>query len=74
MYKKNKKGQGIGNLILLIVTVIFFFAVFPFWNGMFKAAADIHTGILADVINFIPFIILIIVLIKVVNLDASGAD
>lgn len=70
----NNKGQmgGIGTVILLIVSLIFFFSTYPFWQSMFTEAAAIHTGFIADIISFIPFIVLLIVFIRVVNFDVGS--
>lgn len=73
MIMKNKKGQ-LGPMLAVIITLVFFLALYPFWQSMFNAAEGVHTGFLADVIGFIPFLVWLMVIVKVINLDSSGAQ
>jgi len=66
----NKKGF-LGKLILVFVSVLFMFAVYPFWSQMIQEAANIHTGIIKSAIEFIPFIVLLMIIVSVINLDVG---
>lgn len=70
---KNKKG-GLGAVIITIVSLIFFFSTYPFWQSAFNEAGSLHSGLLGNIIGFIPFIVLLIVAIKVINLDVGGSE
>ncbi len=71
----NKKGVGgIGTVIVMVVSLIFFFSTYPFWQSMFTEAAAIHTGFIAIIITAIPFLVLLIIIVRVINFDIGGPE
>ena len=65
----NKKAQ-LGSVLKTILGLIVFFAFFPFMNAMIELASDAQTDItIGTAIAFIPFIVMLLITIAVVNLD-----
>ena len=55
--KLNKKGQGLGGLITVIVVGLVFFAFFPFFLLVFQDVADMHSVVLKGMILLVPFMV-----------------
>lgn len=70
---KNKKGQGLKGLFIVIISLIFFLSTYPFFQGSFDEAASLQTGTLAAAIQFIPFIVLFGLIVWSIRLGDTGA-
>jgi len=69
---RNKKAQGIGGLLRVIVLGILFLAFFPVFEGLLEAAAGVHTGTIAWAIYSIVFFVLYFFLRFAFNLGADS--
>ena len=56
--KVNKKGQGLGGLLTVIIVGFVFFSFFPFFYEVFKSVAALHSPVLAALIILVPFLVI----------------
>jgi hypothetical protein len=67
----NKKAQGLGGLITVLVLGIIFFAFFPFFFSVFTEVASLHTPVLGGLIILCIFIVVYFFIRFAFNLGAD---
>lgn len=68
----NKKAQGIGGLLKVVIIGIMFLAFFPFLSVSIGEAANVHTGLVSFLISAVLIVVVYLFISFAFNLGADS--